>query len=404
MLSKKEEIPVYLKVKRGVEDLIARGVLPGGGLVPSDRELARQFGASLVTVQRAVNMLAAEGKVCRMPRKGTTVIPTARSSKSANRNSWAVLVPTMHYFYPQILQEIEKETRRMGITVSFGCVGGNLELEQRMIFQKIEEGVSGIILAPVIPDYLESTASFPPGMDRPPETLEYLAELPVPLVVIDHFGTDMPNIGVDYVLKDDFAGTYQSTVHLIRHGYKKIAAFMGKDPDVATEPYESIQRRKGYEAAMADHNLPLPELPMLRAWAIDYNPEAIKRYLAAGFNAFVLGEDCSAALLLRLLRRWNIKVPEQVAVMGSDDEPFCQVLDPPLSSVRAPKVEMAHKAVQLLAERIESGARGNYRSIILKPTVVARGSCGKNCPQANASVESPEAVPSAEKLKETQTV
>ncbi len=404
MLAKKEEIPVYLKVKKGVEDLIARGVLTGGGLVPSDRELARQFGASLVTVQRAVNMLAAEGKVRRMARKGTTVIPTAKSSKSVDRNTWAVLVPTMDYFYPQILQEIEKETRRRGITVSFGCVGYNLELERRMVFQKIEEGVGGMILAPVFPYSLDSTSSVPPCLTRPTGTLGYLAELPVPLVIIDHFGTDMPNIGIDCVLKDDFAGMYQSTAHLIRHGYKKIGAFLGRSPKVASEPYEGSQRRKGHEAAMADHNLPLPELPMLRAWDIDYNPEAIKRYLDAGFNAFVLGDDHSAALLIRLLARWGVKVPDQAAVIGYDDEPYCQVIDPPLSSVRTPKVEMAQKAVQLLAERIESGAKGNYRSIILKPTVVARASCGKNCPQANSSVESPEVILSAEKLKEIQTV
>jgi GntR family transcriptional regulator, arabinose operon transcriptional repressor len=404
MLAKKEEIPVYLKVKQGVEDLITRGVLTGGGLVPSDRELAKQFGASLVTVQRAVNMLAAEGKVRRMPRKGTTVVHTAKPSKPADRNAWAVLVPTMDYFYPQILQEIEKETRRMGITVSFGCVGGSLELERRMIFQKIEEGVSGIILAPASPHSLDSTASIPPCLTRPPGTLGYLAELPVPLVVIDHFGTDMPNIGVDYVVKDDFAGAYQSTVHLIRHGYKKIGAFMARSPKVPSEPYEGSQRRKGYETAMADHNLPLPEFPMLRAWDIDYNPEAIKRYLDAGCNAFVLGDDGSAALLIRLLGRWGVKVPDQVAMIGYDDEPFCRVIDPPLSSVRIPKVEMAHKAVQLLAERIESRAKGNYRSIILKPTVVARASCGINCPQAKSSVESVGLFQPVEGSKEIQTV
>jgi DNA-binding LacI/PurR family transcriptional regulator len=296
----------------------------------------------------------------------------------------------MDYFYPPILQEIEKETRRMGIIASFGCVGGSLELERRVIFQKIEEGVSGIILAPAFLKYLDSTASIPPSMIRPPESLDYLAELPVPLVVIDHFGTDMPNIGIDCVLKDEFAGTYQSTVHLIRHGYTKIGAFLAKVPDIV-EPYEFTQRRKGYEAAMADYTLALPELPMLRAWDIDYNPEAIKRYLDASFNAFVMGDDSSAALLIRLLTRWGIKVPDQVAVIGYDDEPLCQVIDPPLSSVRIPKVEMAHKAVRLLAERIESRSRNNFRSMVLRPRVVARQSCGKNCPLASESVHRHEA-------------
>jgi len=52
------------------------------------------------------------------------------------------------------------------------------------------------------------------------------------------------------------------------------------------------------------------------------------------------------------------------------------VIDPPLSSVRVPKQEMGRKAVQFIHDRIVNGTRGNYRSLILKPEVVARASCG----------------------------
>jgi GntR family transcriptional regulator, arabinose operon transcriptional repressor len=404
MATKELKIPEYLRVKHDIETMIGQGVLRSGGLVPGERGLAKKLAANVGTVRRAVTELAAEGKLIRMPRIGTVVSSKIPQVLGADKQTWGVLVPKMDYFFPQILQEIQKETHRMGITVSFGCVGGSLELERQMIFQKIEEGVSGIILAPAFLHDLASTASIPPSLTRPQGSLDYLSELPVPLVVIDHFGMDMPNIGIDCVLKDDFAGTYQSTVHLIHHGYKKIGAFLGVAPEQVSEPYEFTQRRRGYETAMADYGLALPQLPMLRAWDIDYNPEAIKRYLDSGFNAFVLGDDGSAALMIRLLDRWGIKVPNQVAVMGYDDEPLCRFIDPPLSSVRVPKVEMAHKAVQLLAERIESGKKGNYRSIILKPTVVARASCGKNCPQAKSSVESTEVSTPVERSREIQPV
>lgn len=369
--------PIYLQVKQHLERLIVQGTLAGGGLVPSDRDLAKQFKTSLVTAQRAVNMLAAEGKVSRLPRKGTVVMPGLAAPKTSGRPVWAVLVPDLEYFYPPIIKAIEGEARKLGVTMVLGCVGGSLEQERQMIFQKIEEGVSGIILAPVQP-YGPTPADFthPVSMPRPAGSLDYLAALPVPLVVIDHFGMDMPNLGVDCVIKDDFAGTYQATAHLIGHGYQKIAAFVGLAPGQPPLPHEFVQRRKGYEAAMADHGLALPELPPLSAYHLDHDTATFKRYLDADYKAYVVGDDGTAALLVRLLDGWGVKVPEDVAVIGYDDDRMCTLINPPLSSVRVPKQEMGCKAVQFLHERITNRMRGNFRSLIFKPEVVARASCG----------------------------
>lgn len=377
--------PSYLmnKVKGDLEGMIAQGVLRSGGLMPSCQELAGTLGASPATVQRAMQALAAEGKLVRHPRKGT-VVAEGVSPGAARGNSWAVLVRDLQYFYPPIVETIERKARKLGITIMLGCVGSDLDAERRMILQRIQGGASGIILAPATPVDTTSSASIPPGLPRPAGSLDYLAELPVPVVVIDHFGMDMPNLGVDCVIKDDFAGMYQSTVHMIQHGYTKIAGFVGLAPDQTTEPYEAAKRRHGYEAAMRDYGLPLPELPVLRAWDIDYNPEAIKRYLEQGYNAFVLGDDGSAAFLVRLLDRWGVAVPDDAAVIGFDDDRICTMTHPPLSSMRVPKEEMGRKAVQFLHERITGGKQGNYRSLILKPEVVARVSCG--CRQASVAM------------------
>ncbi|MFA5206718.1 MAG: GntR family transcriptional regulator [Lentisphaeria bacterium] len=363
------------KVKGALEEMIAQGVLRRGGLVPSCQELAKTLGASPATVQRAMQALAAEGKLVRHPRKGTVVAEGA-APEPARGNSWAVLVRDLQYFYPPIVETIEREASKRGVAITVGCMGNDLDAERRMISQRIAEGVSGIILAPATPVNTASSTRIPPGLPRPTGSLDYLAELPVPVVVIDHFGMDMPNLGIDCVIKDDFAGTYQSTVHMIQHGYRKIACFLGRLPEQEAEPYETTKRRRGFEAALHDYGLPLPELPALCSWDIDYNPEAIKPYLKAGYNAFVMGDDGSAALLVRLLDRWGVKVPDEVAVIGFDDDRICTMTEPPLSSVRVPKEEMGRKAVRFLHERIEKGLRDNYRSLVLKPEVVARVSCG----------------------------
>lgn len=362
----------YRKVKRDIEALIEGGILPNGGLVPAERKLARQFSASLGEVRLAVNKLATEGKLVRIARKGTFV--SSRGPDASQRTqTWAVLVPKMDYFYPPLVHTIEEEARSCGATITLSCVGASADLERRLVWQAIEKGASGILLAPA-----RSIRH-----DREPGSFDYLGELPIPVIIMDHWGTqNVPTIGADCVLNDDFAGCYQSTVHLIQHRHTRIGFFHIAQPDKITPP-EFVQRHRGYLAAMADHGLEVPALDLLYNRAIDYHPDAIKRYLDAGVSAFVLTDDGSAAKLLRLLSHWGVKVPDQVAVIGYDDEPMDEITDPPLSSVRIPKVEMARKAVRLLRDRIETKLKGSYRNIVLRPMVVARGSCGRNCPLAD---------------------
>jgi GntR family transcriptional regulator, arabinose operon transcriptional repressor len=379
MLNAPTKLSGYRKIKGEIEGMIQRGVLTGGGLVPAERELARQLSASLGEVRLAVNKLAGEGKLVRIPRKGTFVTPRPGKVLAGQTPTWAVIVPLLKYFYPPILHTLEEEARSYGATINLGCSGVNADLERQLVLQAIEKGAEGILLAPARSLRRERDAG----------SFDYLEGLPVPIVIMDHWGTQaLPSVGVDCVLNDNFAGCYQSTVHLIQHRHTKIGFFRVARPEQITPP-EFIQRRKGYEAALADHGLAVPQLAPLWNWNIDHDPEPIRQYLEAGVSAFVLTDDTSAAKLLRLLNRWGIKVPEQVAVIGYDDEHMDEITDPPLSSVRVPKEEMARKAARLLQERIESKTKGNYRTILLRPTIVARQSCGNNCPLAKETENVP---------------
>lgn len=360
-----------------IDFLINSGQFVPGSLMMSERELASRLNVSRATIQRAFSVLEAEGKFRKLSRRGTIVAPPKESPVQPGRAKWAVLVPTMEYYYPPIIHEIEKEARRLNIRIQLNCIGDDIDIERDLIDQSIVEGVRGIILAPGTPKiHVEGRQHESGTLLRNPESLDYLAGLPVPVVVIDHFGTDIPSTGIDCIIKDDFAGTYQSTVHMIQHGHKKIGCFIGLAPGQTTQGYEFIQRRKGFEAAMADYGLSGSELPHLRAWDVHNNHRALKKYIDAGYDSFVFTDDGTAALFMRILADWNIKVPDDIAVIGYDDDHICQMTNPTLSSVSVPKNLMARKAVEILQQRIESGSRGNYRSIILKPSIVTRASCG----------------------------
>jgi len=331
-----------------------------------------ELGVSLGAVRLAIRELTADDTLVRIARKGTFVSRSINNGNgSFGKRHWAVVVPQMEYFYPPLLQAIETHARAVGKAIMIHCSQDNVDLERRQILQAIEDGAEGILVAPATPQNPRRTA----------EDLEYLGELPVPAVVMDHWAVESPAVSVDCVVSDNFAGGYESTAHMIRHGYRNIVILSDKSPDIPGRAApEFIQRVNGYHAAMDDHGLEPMDFPPISNWVLDNRPEEIRQRIDAGAKAFILLDDASAAILIRLLTRWSIAVSDEVAVIGYDDEPFCTMTDPSLSSVRVPKQQMARKAVQLLKERIDNGVKGNYRTVIFKPTVVARASCGKHCP------------------------
>jgi DNA-binding LacI/PurR family transcriptional regulator len=92
-------------------------------------------------------------------------------------------------------------------------------------------------------------------------------------------------------------------------------------------------------------------------------------------NAVFAANDSTAIRLLSAAASLNVRVPDELAVVGFDNVHMAAQTHPPLTSISQPRAEIGARAAQLLIDRIE-GKRGPPEHIVLPTRLVVRSSCG----------------------------
>ena len=182
------------------------------------------------------------------------------------------------------------------------------------------------------------------------------------------------------------------TINQVKASYKAVSQFinMGRTRIGCIMPPEDSDplwrnRIAGYRLALKDHDLPYdPSLISYLDW-VDVRPGGLAtRALlerAGKVDAILYGSDSAAAGGLKMLRDLGRIVPDDVAVIGFDDEPFGIALQPALSTVRQPIRKMAETGLGLLFESMEKGDL-SHREIEMETELVLRGSCVKGVEEA----------------------
>ena len=195
------------------------------------------------------------------------------------------------------------------------------------------------------------------------------------------FARSVPEIEVDSVTVDNFAGVKMGIDHLMKHGHTRIAFFV--------LPYSTTSVTPRRERAQAYRDLVrLQGLPSNEEWLIETsNDEVLLSKRIEGLfattqerpTAFFGGNDLMTMSLVRLLAKKGIKVPEQAALIGFDEWEWAAYLSPPITVVSQPAYEMGWKATDLLVRRIENTESWTGpQKLHYEPELLVRRSCGEN--------------------------
>jgi DNA-binding LacI/PurR family transcriptional regulator len=259
-------------------------------------------------------------------------------------------------FYSGILQGVGEVSRSRG----YGCVFYNVIPDRETegsFLELVHEGrVDGLILLSFRKrDREEASSTFPAG---------------APIVLFgDDGGAEVYSVDVD-----NFGGSVDVVRHLHRLGHSKITHIAGPEAAAA-----SPLRTAGYKAAMKEFGLPLERGWIADSdWTVEGGYRAMKRLLQrGGFTAVFASNDGSAAGALRAIREAGPKVPEDLSVVGFDDNEFAPLLSPALTTVRQPWTKIGARlagAVLDLTEGVEPRAP---RRELMEPELLVRDSCGR---------------------------
>ena len=243
----------------------------------------------------------------------------------------------------------ELEKRGYNLLSSYGDAG----TEQNAIRALIAQGVDGILV---------TTQECP--LER--------CGVNVPYVHVPPCGCGSFDIAVDHR-----AGFYEMTEYLLHQGCRRIG-FLGITLfDEADEAKPDYVKYHGIcDALKANNQSICPELRFSYA-AADYDEATLWRMIdEARPDAICCANDYLASKLILFLQRRNVRVPEDIKVLGYDGLSFATVVSPPIGTSSQPVYEQMRQAVDLLLRRIESKEKQIPAKKLLVPKFLPNLSCG----------------------------
>lgn len=201
--------------------------------------------------------------------------------------------------------------------------------------------------------------------------LQELMDAPLPAVSID---VPLLSEKTGWVSVDNVQAMKDLTQAMLNLGHRELLIIAGRETAAINQ-----ERLAGVQAALQDAGLPFREDRVLYgSFSRDQARGLIARRLAqqglGEITCIICFSDLMAMGALEALKEAGISVPGQVSIAGFDDQPFVQLMDPPLSTLRQDMREMGWEAAAMLHRMMTQGAPGSH--LVLPHEVIQRGTTG----------------------------
>jgi len=278
--------------------------------------------------------------------------PTLRDVATQASETVGVLVPDLtNPLFPPIVRGIEDALADNGYTVLTANTDNDPARTSSNFAAMQARQVDGFIVATAL-------------LDDP--LMRDAAARGVPMVLVNRL---TEHLDVSAVSADDATGIERTVDHLVELGHRDIAHVAGP-LNVST----GAVRRQAFRAAMHRHGLRDDRIAEAESYSEAAGRTALLQLLDGDRpTGIVAGNDLLALGCYDALAETGLSCPDDVSIVGFNDMPFINRLQPPLTSVRVPQYELGVEAARLLLDRL-SGRTLTPRVVLLPVRLVVRGS------------------------------
>ncbi|MCD7895854.1 MAG: GntR family transcriptional regulator [Planctomycetaceae bacterium] len=332
----------YVQLANRIREEIYSGLLAPGKRIPTEEQLSERFAVSRNTVRQALKMLEEEGYLAGIQGSGTFVSaelprPPRALEPPAEKRIAVVMNNFGSYIFPSVLMGISDQLFESGYSLVLRIAGNHIAKEEQILVDVLQSKVAGLIIEP-------ARAAWP----RANYDLYREIERNIPCVLTH---SRLPGFRFSTVGVSDVEGVALLVDHLVANGHRNIAAICKADEQTG------MNRFVGYTAGLRRNNLVLREKHIL--WYVDdenetmFTPQNAHRVFAVleGCTAVVCFNDQLVNHFYPFLERNNVRVPEDISVVGFDDS-IERADIKPLTTVVHPKEKLGRAAARALLDLI----------------------------------------------------
>jgi LacI family transcriptional regulator len=336
-------------------------------------DIARTLNISVATVSRAFNNNSAVNKKTKKKifdladELGYRPNHFAKNLREQKTNTIGVLMHELNSnFMTSVLSGIEKVISETDYDIIIAHSGESGKKEISNASNLFHKRVDGLIA---------SLAFDTPNLEH----FNQFINKKIPVIFFDRVEE---NSGGTKVIIDNFKAGYDATAHLIEQGCSRIVHFTG---NLTRNVY--TKRFAGYKAALKDHDIKFKEQYLIvgtlqKQSAVDA-AKAIAKMKPLPDGLFS-ANDFSAAICIQIFKELGIKVPEDIAVVGFNNDVISTIMEPQLTTIDYPGISVGEVAARNLINHLNGTSNiADMNTIILRSELIVRSSSLKKKPKIN---------------------
>ncbi|HOU18058.1 MAG TPA: LacI family DNA-binding transcriptional regulator [Candidatus Marinimicrobia bacterium] len=271
-----------------------------------------------------------------------------------------IIIKDLNYpFYTSIAAGAREYANSKGYSVIVASSENDHECEKKFTHLFSIKDIKGAIIAPIVEGEAEIDHLFK------------LKRINYPFVLLE----DVKGIQANVVAIDNLSAIKTAVKYLIDNGHTKIVHFAG--PPQSSHTQERIEgfRHAFSESPLIFNKNLIISIGSRHEEAYGNTMNYFKNRSREDYpTAIVCFNDQQALAVMTALKELNIRIPEDISIIGNDDIMYAKIYPVPLTTIRAPQREIGYKAAEILIRNIESSTAIPNEKIVLGTDLVIRES------------------------------